>query len=1230
MSIHTEFVHLHNHTEYSLLDGACRVVNDKDEPGDLLHHVLKNNMKALAITDHGNMYGAVEFYLACKKIGLKPVIGCEVYVAPQSRFMKRVEVDNRETAFHLTLLAQNFRGYQNLMKLVTLGFLEGFYYHPRVDRELIEKYHDGIIALSGCLKGEVPNLLLKGKDAEAVRLAGEYSEIFGKENYFVELMDHGIEKQRIVLPKLVALGKKCNLPLVCTNDCHYLSSQDVEVHEVLLCIGTKKTMMDADRFRFSSPQFYYKTPEEMRLTFRDYPDAIRNTVVIAERVNVEIDTTHTYLPEYALPPGEVSLEAYLRKLCVQGIAKRYPPGSDLDRVHKRLEHELGVVGKMGFAGYFLIVWDFISYAKSKDIPVGPGRGSGAGSIISFLLGITEIEPLKYNLLFERFLNSERISMPDLDIDFSDHGREEVINYVKNKYGEDSVAQIITFSTMQSKLVTKDVGRALGVPLEHVETVTKLFPTGMSVAAARNSVADIRSIAENNAQISKMLDIAQKLEGVKRHVGVHAAGVVISKGDIVNYVPLAKQPNKDAVTTQYYDKLLEKLGLLKMDFLGLRTLSILQDTLKLIVQTRGVKVDLSAIELNDKKTFQLFKVARTIGVFQLESQGMRNVLRDLQPTEFEDIIALNAMFRPGPLKSGMVRDYIERKHKRAKVVYYHPKLEPVLRETYGVILYQEQVMQISMVLAGFSAAQADILRHAMGKKNVVEIAKQKNGFIEGCKKNGHAGDFAKDLFEKIEFFAGYGFNKSHATAYALVAYWTAYLKANFTLEYFAALLTSEIGRSAIKEGEENKIAEYTADAKLFGLEILAPSVQKSYSQFSVEDNKIRYGLLAIKNVGEGAVETIVEERRKNGEYKNWDDFLYRIDMRQVNRRMLESLVKSGACDCFGRNRSELYASLDVIVDRVVRLQRKKDAGAQVSLFGDEDILSYKSEDTMAEMPEWVEHVLLSNEKEVLGLYVSGHPLATRAAELLCYAKSTIGEIKKKYQKIEPDTETVEEIGGEIAEGDNNGIDGKEKGGGKAKNGFHREFLERIRIGGLVSNVMKLNVKATGEPWAKIKLEDLTDDIEVLVFPRYFRVVDIKCLELNAIVIVEGTLQRGDNSIDIIADEIHCIGDAVQRYVNRVWLTVDNILIKEEKFLERLRKLVVNNPGPVRVGFKVHEESDEVVQLDLGVDIKLNDHVIKELCNMAGGNKNIEYGVAELTPEQVKKPRSERVDYYKNKR
>lgn len=1144
---HAEFVHLHNHTEYSLLDGACRLTDDRGKPADLLNLISKEfKMPALAITDHGNMYGAMEFYSACMASGIKPIVGCEVYLAPKSRFDKEYKRgSDTENYYHLTLLAKDFTGYQNLMHMVSLGFLEGFYYKPRIDKELLRKHHEGIIALSGCLQGEVANSLMKEKYEQAKNLAAEYRDIFGKDNFYLEIMDNGLEDQRRVIPHLMELSAKTGIPLVATNDCHYLKKEDAYDHDVLLCIGTGRTLDEPGRMRFSSDQFYYRSPKEMIELFSYVPEATKNTLAIAEKVGLDINFDQLLLPAYPVPDGQTA-ESYLKTLCEEGLKTRY--GKPAEIHVKRLEHELAIINKMGFAPYFLIVWDFIRYAKSNGIPVGPGRGSGAGAIVAYTLGITDICPLKYGLLFERFLNPDRRSMPDLDIDFADAGRERVIEYVINKYGAKNCAQIITFGSMQARLVIRDVGRVMGFTPGETDRIAKMVPFGSNIYTALQTTPELKALANSDERMKKLLSSSQKLEGLKRHTGVHAAGMVIAKEEITKFSPLAKGA-KDIVTTQYDGNILPKLGLLKVDFLGLRTLTVIDDCVKLIQKKKNPKFDLKTIDLADKKTFELFMAAGTLGVFQLESKGMRDLLRKLKPTNIEDIIALISLYRPGPMGSGMIDDFVARKHGHAKIKYDHPLLEPILKDTYGVILYQEQVMRIATDLAGFTAGEADGLRKAMGKKIPEEIEKQREKFVAGAKARNIERRLAEKIFDQIVHFGGYGFNKSHAGAYGLVSFQTAYLKANYPLEYITALCNSEIGRSvAGKEDEESKLSTYIQDADKMGIKLLVPDVQKSEAKFSIQDGSIRFGLTAVKNVGEGAAESIAAARAEKGSFKSWEDFIGRVNLHAANRKVLESLIKAGAFDCFGTSytatRAELMAKLDKSLE-FAQSQNKDLVIGQGSLFEPEAFADTNS--LKLKVEAWSEHDALAFEKEVLGFYLSGHPLAQHQHELVAYSQY-------RLDRLPPGAEDTRNA-------------------------------PIVRLAGMIANCKKLITKEKKEPYARFKLEDLNGEIEVVVFPKSYAAGLAKYIVPNSLVVVRGRLSGRDSTNELLAEDIMTMNEAKQRiapFSGAIHLKVSSLGL-EDSAIDRIKQIIKVHPGesPVVLDVSVPGQGEYAIETDMRV-------------------------------------------------
>jgi DNA polymerase-3 subunit alpha len=937
------FVHLHVHSEYSLLDGACKL-------DELVEQAVNFNMPAVALTDHGVMYGVIDFYKIAKEKGIKPIIGCEVYVTPDSRFEKKGQ---RGDLFHLILLAKDFEGYKNLTKLVSLSFIEGFYYKPRVDKELLREYSKGLIALTSCLAGEIPTYILNNRIDKAKEAIREYLNIFG-EDFYLELQDNGLEEQKYVNEKLIELSKEFNIPLVATNDVHYLNKEDAEIHDILLCIQTGSKLNDKDRLRFKTDEFYFKSEEEMSKIFGNIPEALENTIKITEKCNLELPLNKVILPVFEVPEGE-TLDSYFERLCWEGARKRF--GDNIpNHIKERLEYEISVIKQMGFSGYFLIVQDFVRYAKNKGIPVGPGRGSAAGSLVSYVLGITNIEPTRWGLIFERFLNPERITMPDIDIDFCFERREEVIDYVRNKYGKEHVAQIITFGTMAARASVRDVGRVLNVPYNEVDRIAKLIPPNSSIEEALQSSQELQNLVENNAQAKKIIDIAKRIEGQARHASIHAAGIVISKDPLMEYVPLQVM-NSSEVVTQFPMTNLEELGLLKMDFLGLRTLTVIYDTLKKIKENYGIDIDIDNLPLDDPKVYELLQKGETIGVFQLESRGMRNLLREIKPEKFEDLIAVLALYRPGPL--GRLESYIKRKRGEEKVEYMHPSLEPILSETYGVIIYQEQVMEIAHRLAGFSLGQADVLRRAMGKKKPEVMEEQREIFVKGAKERGIPEEVAKDIFEDMAKFAEYGFNKSHSAAYAYVSYQTAYLKVYYPKEFMSSLLTSV-------RNNTSKLSKYIAEAKRMGIKILPPDINESMVYFTVTNEGIRFGLSAVKNVGEGVAIAIVNER-ENGKFKSILDFVKRLNSRVINKRALESLIKSGAFDSFELSRKSLLENIDKLLDSVQ--SSKKLPVTQASLI---DTVELIKDPVIMNTEEFTVEELMEMEKEMLGLYVSYDP------------------------------------------------------------------------------------------------------------------------------------------------------------------------------------------------------------------------------------------------------------------
>ena len=1068
----SKFVHLHIHSEFSLLDGANRIK-------DLPVRAKELGMDAMAITDHGVMYGAIDFYKACKKEGIKPIIGCEVYVAPRSRFDKEPNIDNKYN--HLIILAKNNQGYKNLSKLVSLGFTEGYYYKPRIDLEILEKYHEGLIVLSGCLAGSVNQALLNGNYEKAEEIALWHKRVFG-EDYYIEIQNNGIKEQVLANQRLIELARKLDIPLVATNDAHYLKKEDAYNHEVLLCIQTGKRMSDADRMRFDTDELYVKSPEEMIEYFRAFPDAIENTVKIAEKCNVEFEFGHTILPNYDVPSEYPTHFDFFRKLCDDGIKKRYgenPSKEILDRA----EYEISVIKKMGYVDYFLIVWDFIHYAKTHGISVGPGRGSGAGSIIAYAIEITDIDPMKYDLLFERFLNPERISMPDFDVDFSDTHRQEVIDYVSRKYGNSHVSQIITFGTMAAKMVIRDVARVLDVPYSEADTLAKMIPNELhiTIKKALEENKELKEKYDTDETVKKVLDIAMGLEGMPRQASTHACGIVITKEPVDNYVPLYVRDGQ--ISTQYIMTTLEELGLLKMDFLGLRTLTVIQDTIELVKQNRGIDVEFDK-DMSDPKVYKLWQEGKTCGIFQFESQGMTNFMKELQPDCLEDLIAGVSLYRPGPMDQ--IPRYIKGKKHPGHNEYTHPRLEPILNVTYGCMVYQEQVMQIVRDLAGYSLGRADLVRRAMGKKKLDVMAKEREIFIHGqvdengnvvvpgCVRNGIDEESANKIFDEMAEFAKYAFNKSHAACYAVVAYRTAYLKAYYPAEFMAATLNSFLGNL-------DKIPQYIDECKSLGITILKSEINKSNSKFTVEDGKIRFGLGSIKNVGITPVETIVKERKENGEYKSFVDFCERISDEGVNKKCIESLIKAGAFDEFEQTRSTLLASFEGIIDSI-QSEKKKGLAGQVSMF-DLGTESQKEElnemkYTFEEHEELPTKELLSLEKEMLGIYISGHPLEKLRNQIEMQTNINTIELKKLGEQM---TTNLDE--------DNLQIQNE-------KPKYHDG--QNVKYAGIITSIKKKYTK-NNKIMAFVTIEDLYGTAEVIVFENAYLKAGKSLVEENIVMV-----------------------------------------------------------------------------------------------------------------------------------
>lgn len=1133
-----DFVHLHNHSNYSILDGAITI--DR-----LIDTAKRLGMPGVALTDHGNMFGALEFYQKAKKKGITPVLGQEFYIAPGSRFDRDSRANGRDSSYHLILLARNTEGYKNLLKLSSIGYIEGFYYKPRIDYETLQKHCGGLICSTACIGGEIPTLILQGKLKEAEETAGKMNELFGRDNFYLELQDHGLPEQKIANRELVAISERLNIPLIATNDCHYLNKEDAYPHEVLLCIQTGKTLDDENRMRFSSDQFYLKSGEEMFKLFGDYPDALYNTRKICEMTDVEIELYNPILPNFTVPEG-YTLDSYLKKLVFDGAALRYG-GSIPTDVLQRIEYELSVITKMKFSGYFLIVWDFINYAKSKKIPVGPGRGSAAGSIVSYCLGITSLDPLKYNLLFERFLNPDRNEMPDMDIDFCAERREEVIDYVKQKYGEDRVSQIITYNRMKSRAVIKDVARVLNIPFAEANDISKLIMED-SLTEALNNSAELKKLAADAGRGKSLIDISLVLEGLVRSAGKHAAGVVISREPLTEYVPLYRDTKDGSISSQYDKISLEAAGLVKMDFLGLKNLTIIDKCLKLIEKTTGEKLDISAIPLDDAETFSLLQKSNTKGVFQLESAGMQNILRKLGPTEFEDIIAINALYRPGPLNSGMVDDFITRKRNPKKVKYLHPSLEPVLKDTLGVIVYQEQVMLISQVMGGFTLPEADKLRKAMGKKKVEIIDQMEEKFLRGAKEKKIDATVSKNMYGIIREFGEYGFNKSHSAAYALVSYQTAYLKAHYPLAYMASLLSAQPDNT-------DDVVKYVNDCKAGGIQVLPPDINHSELDFTIEDGSIRFGLKAIKGLGEKAIESIVQARREAGAFASLRDFLENVDILTVNKGVIESLAKAGAFDTIHDNRAQISLCSDILIDTARRLQEDKASG-QGNLFDSGPSGGAGAPIELPPVQPWHTNEKLFFEKEVLGLYMSGHPLAKYEKEIKAFSCTSIGEL------------------------------GNQKGNGD------------YSIVGIVSN-LRVRTSKNGKRFAMGVIEDMDGSIEALFFPDIFSRCE-KLLSDDAPVMVRGSVEFEDEKPrKIIVNEIKSLRDIRRDAITSIHIRIDTVGMDDE-ILFSIKNVITDNSGACPVFFHIIESrgSEQIVRAHQSFNISPTETCIAQLTQIVG--------------------------------
>jgi DNA polymerase III subunit alpha len=1138
------FVHLHNHSDYSLLDGGSKI--DK-----MVQLAISMGMPSLAITDHGNLFGAIQFYTTARKNGLKPIVGCEIYVAKESRHKKTGGGDQSN---HLVLLAENETGYRNLSKLVSYGYLEGFYYKPRVDKDLLGQYSSGLIALSACLKGAVPQMLMAEQYDAATAEALALRDIFGAGNFYLELQNHGLPAQQRVNSLLLEISRRTGLPYVCTNDTHYLRREDSVAHDVLLCIGTGKSVAETNRMRYATDQFYFKSFEEMQQLWGHVPEALQNTVAIAERCNLTINTAES-LPPFDVPEG-FTADSYFEKVVREGfewrrrtletMAREGRLKNPLEAYEERMTFEIEMIKKMKFSSYFLIVWDLIRHARDSSIPVGPGRGSVVGSLVAYSLRITDIDPLQYSLFFERFLNPERIAPPDIDMDFCMNRRAEMIEYASCKYGHDNVCQIITFGTMAARGVLRDVGRVLDIPYSEVDRIAKLIPNELNatIDKALEQESRLRD-AMSDPQVEKLIQIGRKLEGLSRHASTHAAGVVIAPKPLVELVPLHKS-NKEEVTTQYSMKDVEAIGLLKMDFLGLATLTVIDDAVRRIREEMNVELDLTELPLNDPGVYELFSDGRTNGIFQFESGGMKTELRRLKPERFEDLIALNALYRPGPMD--MIADFIRRKQGQVEVRYPHPLLEEILKETYGVIVYQEQVMQIASKMAGFSLGEADVLRKAMGKKLASVMVSMRDKFIEGARKNKIPDKAAIQVFDLMEQFAQYGFNKSHSTAYALLAYQTAYLKVHYPVQFMAALLTSEIG-------DTEKIVLYLAEAKSMGIGVLPPDINESELQFHSTQGKIRFGLLAIRNVGEGAIRSVLQFRRAHGRFGSLFQFCQEVDSRAVNKRVLESLIKSGAMDSFGWKRSQLMAMADNAIEHGQKMQRDRESG-QKGLFSDTEMgLAAAPEPAPPNLPEWPFEQVLANEKETLGYYLSGHPLQRFAEELERFASKSLAEL--------------------IADGN----------------------PCECTAAGIVTECRTRRTKK-GDLMAVFSLEDLTAAVETVVFPSVFAKAETY-LQADKAILVTGRFEaEEENGFKILAADIQPLSGMIERRAKTLRIRAAVSKLSPDSAVD-LQRLLESNRGETAVDLELYHPHEFRVRIQCSEFVKVKSSAdlirqIEEIC------------------------------------
>ncbi|WP_022851154.1 DNA polymerase III subunit alpha [Limisalsivibrio acetivorans] len=1148
-----EFVHLHLHTQYSLLDGAINV-------GDLMSKLKEQGVKSVAITDHGTMHGIVDFYKQALANGIKPILGCEVYVAPDSRFNKEY-AKGEDRNNHLVLLARNNTGLRNLQYLVTKAQFEGFHYKPRIDRELLEQYSEGLIGLSACLAGEIPRAIMRGDDEHAVHVAEEYRRILGEGNFYLEVQSNGLDEQVMVNRKVIGMAKELGIPLVATNDCHYLEKGDHVSHQVLICIQTGTTIYEENKMEIHTDQLWVKSPEEMWEAFgEEIPEALTNTVEIAERCNTSIEFGNLHLPVYEVPEG-YTLPSYLEHLAREGLREKL---ADVDeslheKYYERLKIELDVIEMKGFPGYFLIVWDFMNYSRRNNIPVGPGRGSGAGSLVAYVLGITDIDPIRFNLLFERFLNPERESMPDFDIDFCMDKRGDVINYVREKYGDERVSQIITFGSLLGRGSVRDVGRVLEVPLKDVDKLAKNIPEapGMTIRKALKQDPTLEDSFKEVEKGGEILRHAVKLEGLLRNTGMHAAGIVIGDRPLEDYVPLCKGQNGEVIS-QFEKDTLEEVGLIKFDFLGLKNLTIIDYAVQNIKSTKGIEIDIQKLPMDDKKSYELLCRGDTTGVFQLESEGMKNLLKKLKPTCIEDVIALVALYRPGPIGSGMLDSFVMRKHGEERIDYPLDELKPILEETYGIIVYQEQVMQIAQIVGGYSLGNADILRRAMGKKKAELMQKHKEIFINGDKEMGVEGAIkrgfteakAEELFDLMEKFAAYGFNKSHSAAYAYVAYQTAYLKANYPVEYMAALLSCELDKG-------DKVVTFIEECERMGIDVLPPDINRSIKDFRIYESSIRFGMGAIKNVGFGAIDCIVRERSENGEFRSIYEFCERVDTHQANKKVLESLIKAGAFDCLGKNRRQHLQVLEPAMEEGHRKRKMKEQGilSIEEFLADDTEEDEAADESFPDVEEMPENELLQFEKEVLGFYVTNHPLATFSNVLDTFTKPV-----SELLTSDDDTFAI--------------------------------------AGGIVKNVKNHITKTKQERMAFVTLEDMHGELDVLVFPKTYAECR-RYLEEDNIIVVQGRISVKDERTSFIAEEIYNVDETLAKLSDRITIKVNPVGFTPDRIM-KLKDIFKRNAGTVPVMLEVEMPSKYSVTMKIGQDfgVKPSFAFFKEIEEMFG--------------------------------